>query len=171
MSFQAHAQNYLSVIDKELSKYPAFNNFEKQTLIPKVYAFAGFIWLYFFLTFVNFGGQLLTNLAGFVIPGYYSLETLFSASNTNNTQWLTYWVLFAFLTVLESAICAIYWFPFYYGFKFCFILWLVLPQTRGAEIIFRSFMEPAFALYFNGRGSTAPNLRAKADSATSDKTL
>lgn len=38
---------------------------------------------------MNFGGQLLTNLAGFVIPGYYSLETLFSASNTDNTQWLT----------------------------------------------------------------------------------
>jgi len=35
------------------------------------------------------GGQLLVNLAGFVIPGYYSLEALFSVSKTDDTQWLT----------------------------------------------------------------------------------
>ncbi len=37
------------------------------------------------------GGQLLVNLAGFVIPGYYSLEALFSVSKTDDTQWLTVW--------------------------------------------------------------------------------
>ena len=35
------------------------------------------------------GGQFLTNIAGFVIPGYYSLEALFSVSKTDDTQWLT----------------------------------------------------------------------------------
>jgi hypothetical protein len=35
------------------------------------------------------GGQLLVNFAGFVIPGYYSLEALFSVSKTDDTQWLT----------------------------------------------------------------------------------
>ena len=94
------------------------------------------------------GGQLLVNFAGFVIPGYYSLEALFSVSKTDDTQWLTvclpvkflhgkiganellqYWVVYAFLTVFESAISAVYWFPFYYTFKFIFVLWLALPIT------------------------------------------
>jgi receptor expression-enhancing protein 5/6 len=44
-------------------------------------------------------------------------------------QWLTYWVVFAFLTVFESAVSAVYWFPFYYTFKFVLILWMALPQT------------------------------------------
>jgi receptor expression-enhancing protein 5/6 len=35
------------------------------------------------------GGQLLVNFAGFIIPGYYSLEALFSVSKTDDTQWLT----------------------------------------------------------------------------------
>jgi receptor expression-enhancing protein 5/6 len=35
------------------------------------------------------GGQLLVNFAGFVIPGYYSLEALFSVGKTDDTQWLT----------------------------------------------------------------------------------
>jgi receptor expression-enhancing protein 5/6 len=57
--------------------------------VPKVYAFLGFVGLYFFFIFFNFGGQILTNVAGFVIPGYYSMEALFSASKVDDTQWLT----------------------------------------------------------------------------------
>ena len=54
--------------------------------------------LYFFLIFFNIGGEFFVNVAGFIIPGYYSLEALFSSSKTDDTQWLTYWVTFAFLT-------------------------------------------------------------------------
>lgn len=65
------------------------NNFEKQTSVPKVYVFLGVIATYFFFIFFNIAGQLLTNVAGFVIPGYYSMEALFSAGKTDDTQWLT----------------------------------------------------------------------------------
>jgi hypothetical protein len=29
------------------------------------------------------------NFAGFIVPGYYSLDALFSASKVDDTQWLT----------------------------------------------------------------------------------
>lgn len=73
----------------QLSKYPTLNNLEKTTSVPKTYAVVGFATLYFFFIVFNLAGQLLTNFAGFVIPGYYSLEALFSASKTDDTQWLT----------------------------------------------------------------------------------
>ncbi|KAH6684183.1 TB2/DP1, HVA22 family-domain-containing protein [Halenospora varia] len=171
MSFQDKAQGYVGQIDKELSKYQVLNNLEKQTNVPKAYAFLGLGAMYFFLIFFNLGGQLLTNVAGFVIPGYYSLEALFSVSKADDTQWLTYWVVFAFFTVFESAVSAVYWFPFYYTFKFLLVLWLALPFTGGAQIVFRSFIQPVFSRYFSGAGATAANLRSKVDSATSDKTL
>lgn len=37
----------------------------------------------------NLGGQLLTNFAGFIIPGYYSLGALFTHNKEDDTQWLT----------------------------------------------------------------------------------
>ncbi|KAA8625912.1 hypothetical protein PtrV1_01592 [Pyrenophora tritici-repentis] len=40
-----------------------------------------------------------------------------------------------------------------------------LPQTSGAQIVFRSFLQPVFSRYFSQSGSTAANLRASADSA------
>jgi receptor expression-enhancing protein 5/6 len=165
MSFQDKAQHQISQIDKELSKYPVLNNFEKQTSVPKVYAFLGLIGLYFFFVFFNIGGEFLVNFAGFVIPGYYSLEALFSASKVDDTQWLTYWVVYAFLTVFESVINAVYWFPFYYVFKFVLILWMALPMTNGAQIVFRSFIQPVFSRFFSQTGSTAADVRGKADQA------
>ncbi|KAF2637783.1 hypothetical protein P280DRAFT_471952 [Massarina eburnea CBS 473.64] len=167
MSVQERAQAHLSQLDKELSKYPTLNNFEKQTSVPKVYAVLGLAGLYFFLVFFNIAGAFLVNIAGFIIPGYYSLGALFSASKVDDTQWLTYWVTFAFLTVFESAVNAVYWFPFYYTFKFVLVLWMALPQTGGAQIIFRSFLQPVFSRYFSESGSTAAHLRAQADKSHS----
>lgn len=151
----------------QLSKYPALNNLEKQAGVPKAYAAIGVGALYFFLIVFNLGGQLLTNFAGFVIPGYYSLQALFTSNTKDDTQWLTvcaplpplscfpslgggflalirhglrrntdwhflfqYWVVFALFTVLESFINIVYWFPFYFVFKFIFLLWLSLPPFQ-----------------------------------------
>jgi len=162
---QDRVQHYIGQLDRELAKYPALSNLEKSTSIPKAYAFIGLVALYFFLIVFNLGGQLLTNLAGFAIPGYYSIEALFTATKTDDTQWLTYWVVFAFFTVAESLVSVVYWFPFYYTFKFVFLLWLSLPTFRGAEIVYRSFMVPILGRYFSHGGSTASGLRAKADTA------
>ncbi|MDI1491706.1 MAG: ER membrane protein DP1/Yop1 [Ramalina farinacea] len=142
------------------------NNFEKQTSVPKVYAFLGLAGVYFFLVFFNIAGEFLVNFAGFLIPGYYSMDALFSSSKSDDTQWLTYWVVYAFLTVFESAVKAVYWFPFYYTFKFVLVLWMALPQTGGAQIVFRSLIQPVFGRFFTEGGSTSAGLRSQADQAT-----
>jgi len=165
MSFQDKTQHQINQFDKELSKYPLLNDFEKQTSIPKVYAILGLVAVYFSLVFFNIAGEFLVNVAGFVIPGYYSLNALFTASKVDDTQWLTYWVVFAFLTVFESAVNAVYWFPFYYTFKFILVLWMALPQTGGAQICFHSLIQPVFSRFFTEAGSTSAKLRSQADKA------
>ncbi|KAL5342965.1 protein yop1 [Aspergillus crustosus] len=164
-SFQDRAQHTIAQLDKELSKYPVLNNLERQTSVPKVYVILGLGGIYTFLVFFNIAGELLVNLAGFVLPTYYSLNALFTHGKADDTQWLTYWVVYAFFTVIESAISAAYWFPFYYIFKFVLVLWLALPQTSGAQIVFNSLIQPVVGRYFTN-GSTSANLRAQADAAT-----
>jgi len=164
MSIQDRAQNHISQLDKELSKYNYLNEFEKQTGVQKVYVVLGLGATYFFLIFFNVAAEFLVNTIGFVLPAYYSLHALFTAGTADDTQWLTYWVVYAFLTVFESAVSAVYWFPFYYTFKFVLVLWMALPQTSGAQIVYRSFMEPVFAKYFSSTGTSA-NLKAQASKA------
>jgi receptor expression-enhancing protein 5/6 len=167
-SFQDRAQHAIAQLDKELSKYPVLNNLERQTSVPKVYVILGLVGIYFFLVFFNIAGEFLVNLAGFLIPGYYSLNALFTAGKADDTQWLTYWVVYAFFTVIESAISAPYWFPFYYIFKFALVLWMSLPQTNGAQVVFHSFIQPVLGRFFQG-GSTSANLRAQAEAAAKDQ--
>lgn len=162
---QDKAQAQLSNLDKELSKINALNDFEKQTSVPKVYVVLGLGVLYFFLVFFNIGSEFLVNTAGFGLPAYYSLNALFSVTPTDDIQWLTYWIVYAFLTVIESLVNAAYWFPFYFTFKFVFIMWMALPQTQGAVVVFRSVLEPVFARFFGGSGSEG--LKSAADKASS----
>jgi receptor expression-enhancing protein 5/6 len=41
---------------------------------------------------------------------------------------------------------------------------MALPQTGGAQIVFRSFLQPVFARYFEG-GSVSANLKEAAQKA------
>lgn len=43
---------------------------------------------------------------------------------------MQYWVVFAFFSVIESLVSVVYWVPFYYTFKFVFLLWLSLPAFK-----------------------------------------
>lgn len=70
----------------QLAKYQALNNFEQQTNVPKVYVVLGLAALYLCLIFFNIAGEFLVNFAGFLIPGYYSLEALFSVGKSDDTQ-------------------------------------------------------------------------------------
>ena len=87
------------------------NNFEKQTSVPKVYAFLGLVGIYFFLVFFNIAGEFLVNFAGFIVPGYYSMEALFSVSKTDDTQVRLPWTLYLLTSVyswpliFSRAIC------------------------------------------------------------------
>ena len=62
------------------------NDFERQTSVPKVYVFLGLLGLYFFLIFFNIAGEFLVNFAGFLVPGYYSMQALFTSNKADDTQ-------------------------------------------------------------------------------------
>mmetsp|Transcript_28787 Transcript_28787/g.33076 ORF Transcript_28787/g.33076 Transcript_28787/m.33076 type:complete len:103 (+) Transcript_28787:718-1026(+) len=35
----------------------------------------------------------------------------------------------------------LYWIPFYFAFKLAFLLWAMLPQTKGAKFLYDSFLK------------------------------
>ncbi|RUS31474.1 hypothetical protein BC938DRAFT_477738 [Jimgerdemannia flammicorona] len=60
-----------------------------------------------------------------------------------STRRLTYWTVFGFIQIIEFfSDVVLYWFPFYYLFKTLLVLWLALPQFRGAEVVYTRFLRP-----------------------------
>ena len=67
---------------------------------------------------------LFTFSIGFVYPAYCSVRALESRSKDDDTQWLTYWVVFALFSVIEFfSDILVGWVPFYWLTKVTIIFY------------------------------------------------
>lgn len=94
------------------------------------------------LTVFGFGVPLLSSLVGFAYPAIKSFQAIETKNKGDDTQWLVYWLIFALFSMMENFVNIIlYWIPFYYAFKLAFLLWAMLPQTKGAKFLYDSFLK------------------------------
>ena len=57
--------------------------------------------------------------------------------------WLLYFVVLSLFLLFESwTLFIIGWIPFYSWFRLIFLLYLVLPQTQGAKLLYLTYVEP-----------------------------
>ncbi|GAA5970689.1 hypothetical protein JCM8115_005996 [Rhodotorula mucilaginosa] len=142
---QQKFEYYVAQIDKELSKYPTLNRLEAQTSIPKAYAVLGVGAVFTFAIWFNIAAGFLSNFLGFALPAYFSLKALETPGHEDDIQWITYWIVFSSFSFVESfSRVLVAWFPYYYVFKTVFILYLILPSTRGAIVIHDKLFKPVF---------------------------
>jgi receptor expression-enhancing protein 5/6 len=135
----------LSQFDTTLSKIDALNQIQDKYGVPRaaVVVVGGIVG--FALMWMIFGPGLLTNLLGFAYPAYASFKAIESPESDDDTQWLTYWVVFSVFSLIEI------WadllednIPMYYPMKFAFLIYLFAPQTKGAEYIYKNFLRRFF---------------------------
>ena len=99
---------------------------------------------FLFMVFILFGmgAGSLCNIIGFLYPAFKSFEAIEHRATSDVTQWLIYWVVYSFFSIIEVFTdFLLYWIPFYYAFKMAFLLWAMLPQTRGAKFLYDNFLK------------------------------
>ncbi|KAL3848700.1 hypothetical protein ACJIZ3_010582 [Penstemon smallii] len=87
-----------------------------------------------------------------LFPLYASMRAIESPSTLDDQQWLTYWVLYSFITLFELSFWKILqWLPFWPYLKLLFCLWLVLPLFNGAAYIYENIVRKyvKFGSYVN----------------------
>ena len=90
------------------------------------------------LVALNYGAYILTSSVGFLYPAYMSFKAIESKDTKDDTQWLTFWVVYAVCTIFDPFMNSIlYFLPFYYLFKLAFYIYLFHPKSRGAETIYK----------------------------------
>ena len=94
------------------------------------------------LVFFGIGANTLCSFIGFIYPAYQTVLSIEHKNKGDDVQWSVYWVLFSFFSLIETFQGFIlYWIPFYFAFKLAFLLWAMLPQTRGAKFLYDSFLK------------------------------
>ncbi|KAH8179127.1 TB2/DP1, HVA22 family protein [Sarocladium implicatum] len=87
--------------------------------------------------------MVLSSLASFLFPIFASYKALKTSDPAQLTPWLMYWVVFSCCLLVESWLSFILtWIPFYGYFRLLFLLYLILPQTQGARIIYEEHVHP-----------------------------
>ncbi|KAJ7945678.1 HVA22-like protein [Quillaja saponaria] len=89
-------------------------------------------------------GKLWTIITQFhSLAGYASVVAIESTAKLEDEQWLAYWILYSFLTLMEMVLQPVLeWIPIWYDVKLLLVAWLVLPQFKGAAFLYERFVRP-----------------------------
>ncbi|KUI69416.1 Receptor expression-enhancing protein 2 [Cytospora mali] len=87
--------------------------------------------------------NLLSSIASTLFPLFASYKALKTSDPAQLTPWLMYWVVLACALLVESwTEWFLVWIPLYPYLRLLFLLYLVLPQTQGACVIYTTYIYP-----------------------------
>ena len=104
------------------------------------YALVGLVLFVFF----GIGQSIITNVIGVAYPVFMSFHALESShGSADDTQWLTYWVVFGLFSVTDQfAGFILHFIPFYYVLKLVTLIWLFHPAFQGASYFYKEYIRP-----------------------------
>mmetsp|Transcript_21148 Transcript_21148/g.27308 ORF Transcript_21148/g.27308 Transcript_21148/m.27308 type:complete len:168 (+) Transcript_21148:156-659(+) len=163
MTLPPQVEQVITKVDAFMAKYPHVTQYEKlkgveeKTGYPKaVFFLVGVTVLSVLLTVIG-GMKLIVDLLGFVYPAYMSFKSMDNSQGTKDvSQWLTYWVVFSFFSIIENLLgLLVNMIPFYTWIKIGVIIWMYHPSTMGAKTVYDQGLRPILIPYLESSPSEA----------------
>lgn len=113
---------------------------EELTTVSKKSQFHGIVIFVILYLAVGQGASILCNAIGCLFPLYASVKAIESQVFDNVTKWLTYWLVFSSVNLMEMFLV---WFPAYYLLKFALFVWCMYPAPfNGSQVLYRTLLRP-----------------------------
>ncbi|VDK30003.1 unnamed protein product [Gongylonema pulchrum] len=99
-----------------------------------------------FYLILGYFAELVCNFVGFAYPAYASVKAIRTSDKEDDTQWLMYWTVFATFSLADSFASSITcYLPTYWLFKAGFLLYLYVPNSNAAEMLFHKVVNPTIS--------------------------
>ncbi|KNC73408.1 hypothetical protein SARC_14037 [Sphaeroforma arctica JP610] len=130
-------------LNKKFGSQPQIKQVTEKTGAQAAHVVLGGAAIAFLSAWLIFGADFVTTLVAVVYPAYASIQAIEALGSTDDAQWLTYWVIYACLNVLEfGEEYLLEFIPVYYVVKMCLCVWMFLPSTQGASIVYKNAIKP-----------------------------
>lgn len=94
-------------------------------------------------TMFNIVAHFFASIVSFLFPLFASYKALKTSDPAQLTPWLMYWSVLSCALLAESWTEPILaWVPLYSWIRLGFLLWLILPSTQGARVLYESYLHP-----------------------------
>jgi receptor expression-enhancing protein 5/6 len=137
-------KDYIKILDTQGKKFPQVVAIAQKIGIETGQLIAGAIVIWALFIILTMGGTILTMTLSVLYPAFKSVQALETKDTDDDDKiWLTYWCVFGGFTLLDDFFgFLLNMIPFYAYIKVGFFLWLMLPQTRGANTVYKSGLKP-----------------------------
>lgn len=137
-------EQILSKIANDFSEVEPIIYLSKAINVNPAYLILGGFMLLFVPINIGLFPSFFVGLLAMFYPSYMSI---FAKKDRESVkQWLTYWVCFSFLELIDGVLCALFdvFLPFYYPIKALFLIWLFYPKSLGASLLYDKVFKNLF---------------------------
>lgn len=139
-------QEYLNELEKIANASEGFKNACAKAGVPPGIAVAGLAASIFLIGFILQGYNLVFAFITCIYPMWRSVLAVEDGKDEETNTWLCYWTLFGSIQTLELfAGFILNWIPYYSIIRLIFFIYLMLPMTNGARVIYNSLLKPLIA--------------------------
>ena len=140
--YKKQFDEYMDKLDNALNDVPYMNMISEKIHMRKCYLALIVVLNFVFVLVFSLGCKILGNLIVFVYPVYASFKAIKSNNKDDDTQWLTYWVIYAMVSVIESVGIITALIPYYSVIKVVGLVLCFLPQVQGAKLVYEKVLYP-----------------------------
>lgn len=131
----------------QFGEVPAVKKVSEVTKLKHQYIILGLVVLLLLLALSSPGMWFLYTLTTFVWPAYNSYKAVETPGKTDDKHWLTYWVVFGFVSTFSETIDFVLSFIPLFGYiKVAALVYLHISKEKGSKFLYDNAIKKVFLL-------------------------